>query len=47
MGVPREIAQGAVRVSLGRGTTDAEIDRVLDVVPAVVARLRTRGRSRG
>jgi len=40
MGVPRQIAQTAVRFSLGRDTTDAEIDRVLEVVPAVVAKLR-------
>jgi cysteine desulfurase len=40
MGVPREIAQSAVRFSLGRDTTDADIDRVLAVVPGVVAKLR-------
>jgi cysteine desulfurase len=40
MGVPREIAQTAIRVSLGRGTTDAEIDRLLDVLPGVVAKIR-------
>jgi cysteine desulfurase len=40
MGVPREIAQTAVRFSLGRDTTDAEIDRVLEVVPSVVAKIR-------
>jgi len=39
--------EGAVRFSLGEGTTDSEIDRVLDAVPAIVARLRTRGRARG
>jgi cysteine desulfurase len=39
--------ESAVRFSLGEGTTDAEIDRVLEVVPAVVARLRARGRGRG
>jgi len=40
MGVPRDVAQSAVRFSLGRGTTEAEIDRVLEVLPAVVAKLR-------
>jgi cysteine desulfurase len=40
MGVPKEVAQTAVRLSLGRGTTDAEIDRVLEVLPREVARLR-------
>jgi len=40
MGVPRELAQAAVRISLGRGTTDAEIDRVLEVLPRVVSAIR-------
>ena len=47
MGLSPARVEGAVRFSLGPDTTDAEVDRVLDVVPAVVARLRTRGRSRG
>jgi cysteine desulfurase len=40
MGQPAEQAQRAVRLSLGRDTTDADIDRVLDVLPRVVDRLR-------
>jgi cysteine desulfurase len=40
MGVPREIAQAAVRFSLGRCSTEEEIDRVLEIVPAVVQKLR-------
>ncbi|MBI4364815.1 MAG: cysteine desulfurase [Candidatus Latescibacteria bacterium] len=40
MGVEREIAQSAVRFSLGRCTTDAEIDRVLEVLPGIIAKLR-------
>ena len=40
MGVPDAIAQAAVRFSVGRFTTDAEIDRVLEIVPPVVAKLR-------
>jgi len=40
MGVPANVAQAAVRFSLGRCTTDAEIDRVLDIVPGVVEKLR-------
>jgi cysteine desulfurase len=47
MGLPPSRVQSAVRFSLGEGTTAAEIDRVLDVLPGVVARLRSRGRSRG
>jgi cysteine desulfurase len=42
MGVPAELAAGAVRFSLGHDTTDADIDRALEVVPDVVATLRQR-----
>lgn len=41
MGQSYETAQSAVRFSLGIGTTDAQIDRVLDVLPRLVERLRT------
>src|SRR5262249_4961670 len=40
MGLGPEWLHGAVRFSLGRETTAAEIDRVLKVVPRLVARLR-------
>jgi cysteine desulfurase len=40
MGVPREIAQSAVRFSLGRCTTAEEVERVLGILPAVVSKLR-------
>ncbi|MFZ5625577.1 MAG: cysteine desulfurase family protein [Gemmatimonadota bacterium] len=40
MGVPRELALGAVRFSVGRETTEAEIDRAAEVFPAVVAKVR-------
>jgi len=40
MGCPRELAAGAVRLSLGRETTQAEIVRAAETVPAVVARVR-------
>ncbi|HET9952238.1 MAG TPA: cysteine desulfurase family protein [Candidatus Eisenbacteria bacterium] len=40
MGVPHAVAQSAVRFSVGRLTTDVEIDRVLEIVPPVVAKLR-------
>ena len=42
MGVPAELAQGALRFSLGSRTTDADVDRALSVVPAAVASLRIR-----
>jgi cysteine desulfurase len=40
MGVPTEWALGAVRTSLGGGTTAEDIDYVLDVLPAAVQRIR-------
>jgi cysteine desulfurase len=40
MGLPAELAGPSVRFSLGCGTTEADIDRVLDVFPSVVARVR-------
>ncbi len=40
MGVPRERALGALRLSLGPGTTPAYVDRALATVPEAVARLR-------
>ena len=43
MGVAPELAAGALRFTLGYGTTEADIDRALAVVPAVVAALRRGG----
>lgn len=40
MGLSHEDAQGALRFSLGRGNTEADIDRVLAVLPEVVERVR-------
>ncbi len=40
MGVPEQLAGGAVRFTLGRGTTESDIERALSVVPEVVAGLR-------
>jgi cysteine desulfurase len=42
MGVPGDRAAGALRLSLGWSTTDADVDRALTVVPGAVARLRQR-----
>jgi cysteine desulfurase len=47
MGLPSSRVQSAIRFSLGFGTTDEEISRVLEVVPRVVARLRALRGSRG
>jgi cysteine desulfurase len=40
MGVEDTIAHGAIRFSLSRYTTDAEVDRALEVLPRVIGRLR-------
>ena len=40
MGYPEEEARGALRFSLGRATTDAEIDEAVDTVPRIVAASR-------
>ncbi len=39
MGVPRDLAKGSLRLSLGWSSTDAEVDLALETVPAAVARL--------
>ena len=39
MGIPETIAHGSVRFSLSRMTTQADIDRAIEVVPKVVGRL--------
>ena len=40
MGRKPEIDGGGIRFSLGVGTTEAEIERVLDLLPEVVDRIR-------
>jgi cysteine desulfurase len=40
MGLPYSILHGSIRFSLSRYTTEAEIDRVLEVMPPIVERLR-------
>jgi len=42
MGVDRSMAFGAVRLTLGRTTTAADVDRAIDVIGASVDRLRLR-----
>lgn len=43
MGIAPALAGPSIRFSLGRTTTDAEIDRVLEVFPRVVERVRSLG----
>jgi cysteine desulfurase len=40
IGLPHEIAHGSLRLTVGDSTTDEDIDKVLEVVPGVVERLR-------
>ena len=40
MGLPHEVAHGSVRFSLGRSNTEADIDKIIEIMPPVVARLR-------
>jgi cysteine desulfurase len=40
MGIPYTAAHGTVRFSLSRYSTEAEVDRVIAVVPEIIAQLR-------
>jgi len=42
MGLPREWAIGSVRMTLGRATSEAEIEHVLCLLPDIIERLRAR-----
>lgn len=40
LGLLHEKAHGSLRLSLGKYTTDADIDKILEVLPSIVTRLR-------
>lgn len=40
LGLPADEAHGSIRVSLGRGNTEEEVDAFLSTFPAIVSRLR-------
>jgi cysteine desulfurase len=40
MGYAPDLARGALRVTLGRGNTEAELERAAEMIPQVVARVR-------
>lgn len=40
MGLPSELARGSLRLTFGRGNTDADVDRLLEVLPPIVQRMR-------
>jgi cysteine desulfurase len=41
MGFPPHRTQNSIRFSLGAGNTEADVDRVIAVLPAVVEKLRS------
>ncbi|NMB23632.1 MAG: cysteine desulfurase, partial [Corynebacterium sp.] len=43
MGISESDARGAIRFTLGRTTTEADVDAVLKVIADVVARARVAG----
>lgn len=40
MGIPHEVAHGSLRLTLGRDNTGEDVDYFLDILPAIVERLR-------
>jgi cysteine desulfurase len=40
MGIPRDLGVGALRLSLGRETTEGDVDHAAQVLPEIVARVR-------
>lgn len=40
LGIDRETAKGSLRVTVGRGTTDADVDAFLAALPDIVSRVR-------
>ncbi len=40
IGLPHEVAHGSLRLSIGAGTTEEEVDYVIETVPTIVQRLR-------
>jgi cysteine desulfurase len=43
MGLPPEIAHGSLRLTLGRGNSEADVDAMLTSVPGIVEKLRALG----
>lgn len=40
LGLDRDLAQGSLRLSVGHGTTESQVDALLEALPPIVARLR-------
>jgi cysteine sulfinate desulfinase/cysteine desulfurase-like protein len=47
MGVSPELAVGSVRISMGRDTTETDVDDVLQALPAVLKQLEMFPSARG
>ena len=43
MGKPLELARNSLRLTLGRENTDADVDRVLEILPEIIRRVRSLG----
>jgi cysteine desulfurase len=41
IGLPHEIAHGSLRLSIGDGNTEEDVDYILSVLPGIVERLRS------
>ncbi len=41
MGIPEDLARGSMRLTVGHDNTPEQIDHVLDILPAIVSRLRS------
>ena len=46
MGKPLELARNSLRLTLGRANTDGDIDRVLEILPEIIRRVRALGGGR-
>lgn len=40
IGLPHEIAHGSLRLTMGAGTTEQDVDYVLEIIPQIIKRLR-------
>lgn len=41
LGLPKELARGSLRLTLGNGNTSEDVDRILEVLPEAVGRIRS------
>ena len=47
MGIPHDVARGSLRITLGKDNTMLEVERLLDIIPDSVKRLRSLAPKRG